>query len=98
MDWSDDLLVFLARESGRMARRPRPRPFAELTGFLTSADLIRVGVCIWFIPLRVSWWIDRRMYVDLQAFYKTLCLDDTLMGFKDQGCVGEVGSEFLFRR
>src|SRR5436190_20763909 len=49
---SDDLFVFFARESCRMVRRRWPRAFAGLTGFLRSIDLVRVGVCIWPIPLR----------------------------------------------
>jgi hypothetical protein len=42
--WSDDLLVFLVREGGRMARRLSLRALSGLTGFLRSI----FGICIWF--------------------------------------------------
>ena len=42
--WSADLLIFFAREGGRMARRPSLRALSGLTGLLRSI----FGICIWF--------------------------------------------------
>jgi hypothetical protein len=69
---SDDLFVFFASDSGRIARRPLLSTFAALAGFLASLDLIEVGICIWSAPPRFGWLIDARMRVGFQLRYGTL--------------------------
>src|SRR3977135_3851805 len=58
---SDDLFVFFARESGRIARRPLFSTLAARAGFLAPLGLIEVGNCIWSAPPLFGWLIDLRM-------------------------------------
>src|SRR5204862_8106481 len=44
---SDDLFVFFARESCRMTRR-----LTSCIRWADRIDLVRIGVCIWPIPIR----------------------------------------------
>ena len=58
--WSDDLLVFFAREGGRMARRP----FAVLTELLRFS----FGICIWPIPPSLVGCFTRRNRITGSAY------------------------------